>query len=594
MKKLLPIVVAALVLIATQAFGATVYRYNDSVTTLRGDAVGGASVTVYLAGTTTKATIYLYGSTAVEKSNPTYTDGYGRYFFYAEPGLYDLTIAGSNVITYTVKDVRVFSDAGYTYSVVDYGAIPDDGLNDIVAIRAAMAAASAAGRGTVEFPDGQFDINSFITLYDNVSISGQNGASKIFMLAGSDTTMMWGNGIENVTISGLWLDGNSANNTADIADPWYLNNAGAIIMRSGSKNIRMINNRIENFEYGVTASGEWTEHIEISSNHFNNVTSPIDTYGRGYVIAHNTIENCQDGDVLGAGGIQIEVADAYRVFDESAAADTAQVNYEYMSLDNSVHGNTIRNVAGPAIVLHGGNAGVTVTDNHIANAEIGISAYNTNQKGIVISNNTIRNIHGGTAVNPWGNNGYGIGLNTGLGVVVNGNNIEYARTGIFTYKGKRSLISNNYVAFATTSGICAYADSGSLITANFAYNPQWPDSVAYFNSGILLNSCVGTTVSNNHTLEAADGAGRGFAYCGVNLYSGNSGVASFGNTATGTLKGDNMGTGVLKAESIVRFGATAPVDTTGMRGRLLWFDPTGGDTLKVYTGTVDWRWQALH
>jgi hypothetical protein len=98
MKKLLPIVVAALVLIATQAFGATAYRYNDSVTTLRGDAVGGASVTVYLAGTTTKATIYLYGSTAVEKSNPTYTDGYGRYFFYAEPGLYDLTISGSNII----------------------------------------------------------------------------------------------------------------------------------------------------------------------------------------------------------------------------------------------------------------------------------------------------------------------------------------------------------------------------------------------------------------------------------------------------------------------------------------------------------------
>jgi hypothetical protein len=127
MKKLLPIVVAALVLIATQAFGATAYRYNDSVTTLRGDAVGGASVTVYLAGTTTKATIYLYGSTAVEKSNPTYTDGYGRYFFYAEPGLYDLTIAGSNVITYTVEDVRVFSDAGYTYNVEDYGAIPDDG-----------------------------------------------------------------------------------------------------------------------------------------------------------------------------------------------------------------------------------------------------------------------------------------------------------------------------------------------------------------------------------------------------------------------------------------------------------------------------------
>jgi hypothetical protein len=171
MKKLLPIVVAALVLIATQAFGATAYRYNDSVTTLRGDAVGGASVTVYLAGTTTKATIYLYGSTAVEKSNPTYTDGYGRYFFYAEPGLYDLTIAGSNVITYTVEDVRVFSDAGYTYNVVDYGAIPDDDVDDAAAIRAAVAAADAADGGTVVFPDGVFDVASTITLPSPITVS---------------------------------------------------------------------------------------------------------------------------------------------------------------------------------------------------------------------------------------------------------------------------------------------------------------------------------------------------------------------------------------------------------------------------------------
>ena len=595
MKKLLPIVVAALGLIATHAFGATAFRYNDSVTTLRGDAVGGASVYVYAANTTTPVDIYSGPNTGYpETSNPITTDGYGRYHFYAPAGTYDIRITGANLTTYTIEDVRIFSDTGYTYNVLDYGAIPDDDADDITSIRSAMTAANAAGGGTVEFSVGQFDVSSFISLYDNVSIKGQPGLSKIFMLAGSDTTMMWGNGIDNVTISGLWMDGNSANNTADNADPWYLNNACAIVMRSGSRNIMIINNRIENFEYGVTASGEWTNHVEISSNHFNNVTAPIDAYGRGYVIAHNIVENCSDGDVLGAGGIQIEVAGDYRVFDESAPADTSQTNFEYMSLDNSVHGNTVRNVAGPGIVLHGGNAGVTVTDNHISNAEIGIHAYNTNNKGIVISNNTIRNIHGGTSVTPWANNGYGIGLNTSLGAVVTGNNIEYARAGIFTYKGKRALIANNYVGFATTSGICAYADSGSLITANFAYNPQWPDSLAYYNSGILLNSCVGTTVSNNHTIEAADGVGRGFAYCGVNLYSGNSGVASFGNTATGTLKGDNMGSGVLKAEAIVRFGAAAPSDTTGMRGRLMWMDPTGGDTLKVYTGTPDWRWQALH
>jgi hypothetical protein len=192
MKKLLPIVVAALVLIATQAFGATAYRYNDSVTTLRGDAVGGASVTVYLAGTTTKATIYLYGSTAVEKSNPTYTDGYGRYFFYAEPGLYDLTIAGSNVITYTVEDVRIFSDTGYTYNVLDYGAIPGDGVDDSAAIQAAVSAAEADSGGTVIIPAGSYlaseiNANSAFSDETGVFIIG-DGANATKLLASADST----------------------------------------------------------------------------------------------------------------------------------------------------------------------------------------------------------------------------------------------------------------------------------------------------------------------------------------------------------------------------------------------------------------------
>lgn len=594
MKKFLLYLLVAMIA-ASAAHGATVYRYQDSVTTLRGDVVGGASVTVYVANTTTKATLYLYPSTAgTTKSNPTYTDGYGRFFFYIAPGLYDLVIAGTNVTTYTVEDVRVFSDAGYTFNVLDYGAVAGDSGDDVTAIRAAMSAANSAGGGTVFFPAGEYRMSSFATLYDNVSIAGDNRRSKIVMAADSDTTMFWGNTIDNVTISGMWLDGNSDNTTADSADPWYLNNCGAIIMRSGSTRIAIKDNRIENFEYGVTASGENTQHVEISGNFFSNVTSPIDTYGRGYVIAHNIIEDCPDGDVLGAAGIQIEVASEYRTIYEATAADTAQTNFIYMSIDNSVHGNTVRNVAGPAIVLHGGNMGVSVTDNHIANAEIGIKLYNTNQKGVVVSGNTIRNIHGGTAVNPWGTDGYAIGLNTALGVTVTGNNIEYARTGIFTYKGRRSLISNNYVGFSATSGICAYADSGSLVTGNFTYNTQWPDSLAYYNSGILLHSCVGTVVSNNHALEAASAAGRGYTYCGLNLYSGNSNIAEFGNTETGTLKGVLMGSGVARSEPSIRFGAIAPTDTTGMRGQLMWLDPSGGDTLKVYTGTPDWRWKALH
>ena len=171
MKKLLLTVVIALGMAATSAMGATAYRYHDSVTTLRGDAVGGASVTVYLAGTTTKADIYLYPSTlAGAKSNPTYTDGYGRFWFYAAPGTYDLRISGTNITTYTVEDVRIFSDAGYTYNVLDYGAVPDDGEDDTARIQSAIAAAIAAGGGEVFFPDGTFHAANLKVRGDNISL----------------------------------------------------------------------------------------------------------------------------------------------------------------------------------------------------------------------------------------------------------------------------------------------------------------------------------------------------------------------------------------------------------------------------------------
>ena len=170
MKKFLLYLLVAMIA-ASAAHGATVYRYQDSVTTLRGDVVGGASVTVYVANTTTKATLYLYPSTAgTTKSNPTYTDGYGRFFFYIAPGLYDLVIAGTNVTTYTVEDVRVFSDAGYTFNVLDYGAVAGDSGDDTAAFQLAENAATTAGGGTIEVPDGTYKVAGWNVRGDNITI----------------------------------------------------------------------------------------------------------------------------------------------------------------------------------------------------------------------------------------------------------------------------------------------------------------------------------------------------------------------------------------------------------------------------------------
>lgn len=115
MKKILPYLFVAVMATQALATGVT-YRYSDSVTTVRGDAVGGASVYVYTANTTTKIALYSGPYTVFPVvSNPITTDGYGRFTFFAEPGIYDLKIVGSNITTHTVEDVRIFADPWAEY-----------------------------------------------------------------------------------------------------------------------------------------------------------------------------------------------------------------------------------------------------------------------------------------------------------------------------------------------------------------------------------------------------------------------------------------------------------------------------------------------
>jgi len=80
--------------------------HNLVIDTATGVGVDGASITVYTAGTTTKVTIYSDADGTAE-SNPVTSDAYGRFVFYADPGLYDLKISGSEFTAYTLEDVTI-------------------------------------------------------------------------------------------------------------------------------------------------------------------------------------------------------------------------------------------------------------------------------------------------------------------------------------------------------------------------------------------------------------------------------------------------------------------------------------------------------
>ncbi len=89
-------------------------RYTDVVQTKTGNAVSGASITVYESDGSTVATIYSDDG-VTERDNPISTGGDGEYYFHAANGTYVLSISKSGFGTDT-KTVSLFDpeDAGIT------------------------------------------------------------------------------------------------------------------------------------------------------------------------------------------------------------------------------------------------------------------------------------------------------------------------------------------------------------------------------------------------------------------------------------------------------------------------------------------------
>jgi hypothetical protein len=81
--------------------------YFDAVLSDGGKPIA-ATVTVYLPGTSTKATIYTDKNGTVQKDNPFQTDSYGRFNFYATAGsYYDIEISGTGITTYKLQNVSI-------------------------------------------------------------------------------------------------------------------------------------------------------------------------------------------------------------------------------------------------------------------------------------------------------------------------------------------------------------------------------------------------------------------------------------------------------------------------------------------------------
>ena len=81
-------------------------KFHSAVIMSTGVAVSDADITIYEAGTATKATIFS-DEGITERDNPFKAETNGRFEFYVADGDYDIQISGSGITTYKLLDVTI-------------------------------------------------------------------------------------------------------------------------------------------------------------------------------------------------------------------------------------------------------------------------------------------------------------------------------------------------------------------------------------------------------------------------------------------------------------------------------------------------------
>jgi len=119
-------------------------KYQNAIQDVHGNAIASATVTVYLYGTLTPATIYSDNGLTVIPSSQVTTDSDGQFYFYADNGRYTLSVMATGFAQEQFSDVSLFdqADAGVN-GLGDYGVINGNGTtNNSATVLAADAAAT--------------------------------------------------------------------------------------------------------------------------------------------------------------------------------------------------------------------------------------------------------------------------------------------------------------------------------------------------------------------------------------------------------------------------------------------------------------------
>lgn len=369
-----------------------------------------------------------------------------------------------------------------TVSVKDFGAVGDGVSDDTSSIQASINSGQA-----VYFPSGTYKISSALLIPSDCDLYSY-GAT-IVLASGSNSHMLRVvSTASNVTISGFYIDGNSANNTGGYGitngsgggtnitiNQCTVINASSLGMYFGNCTTLLVKDCI------VTGSGD--DGIAAAGTDIRLIGNYIST-STGHGI-----------DILGVGGgdsYHVELSGNYSTGNTLSGINCGHTN-SYVTINgNHCWANGTHGVGATGILKY-----ATITANVcwgnssvVGNAD-NITAYNSSNTDITVTGNSC---YGGN------NNGIHIGGNN---IVIMGNIVDSPLYhGIAaqpnTGSSRCATISGNTIRSAGYSGIWLKSTQDATISGNTISNSG--------NHGILLEACDFVSVSGN-TVRSSFGRG---------------------------------------------------------------------------------------
>lgn len=446
-------------------------------------------------------------------------------------------------------------------NVADFGARPNDGVDDTSAIRAAINASSAGD--TIVISGGRFDIRDTIELKSNRTYTGggtiKRPAGQGFVLAADGANT-------NITVNNLTLDGgglsctNGKANGLTVTNSTIQNitggwpNGNGILLTAGAENTKINNNKFINI-MGETGIYGFTRYhnVEISNNYFDTVFEGI----------HLAYEN---------GGDNLRVTN-----------------------------NTFIRTHRMAVELQGRNATNTLVEGNKASEWVNpydgsffLSIVNMGRNTIVRNNHASSGKFG--QIDPRAND-VPVGLEiSGWGVTVEGNVIENFREGCHLMNIRDAVVRNNKFYNQTWMGIWRtgistgdFNGTNLTIENNEIYNPKVTAFMFHGRStGTVRNNAVYLFGNANEYTEASGGAFNGVNRAGNQVSKPAGSAKPYTGTTPPAGSGSNGNSGSTTGSAPVAPGNVKALAVGTSQINVTWSDYANNEKgMKLYRRNND-------